>query len=146
MVAPGAAALLLALLMPGYDGLPNPLERFWRSAQLYGGIGAYPTALIFGVPAYFALRRHFAPKPLTCAATGAIVAALPWLVLGLISSPDYASSGGHVTHRNGAMTLRGWFELLKFVGLIGAMGIIGGWVFWAIAAAGGPLEERNSDD
>jgi len=85
VVVPGAAALLMAIAMPAYEGITDPLERIWRSAVAFAVFGAYPPAFIIGLPAFFMLRRHVNATIINCAATGAVVAALPWLVLALIS-------------------------------------------------------------
>ena len=82
-MVPGAAALLMAIAMPAYEGITDPLERIWRSAVAFAVFGAYPPAFIIGLPAFFMLRRHVNATIINCAATGAVVAALPWLVLAL---------------------------------------------------------------
>jgi hypothetical protein len=62
---------------------------------------------------------------------------LPWLLIGLLSLPDYASEDGHITNQNGHLTLWGLYDLAKFAGPIGLLGSFTGVVFWAAAAAGG---------
>ena len=136
LIAPGFAALLMAMLMPAYDGIPDPLERVWRSALIFAVFGAYPTTLIFAIPAFFMLRRHFDAKLLNCSLAGAGVAALPWLILSMISQPDSASTNGRATVIDGSLTTYGWLEILTFVGQIAAFGAAGGALFWVIAAAG----------
>ena len=137
LIVPGAAALLMASLMPAYDGIRAPLERFWRSALAFAIFGAYPTTVVLGVPAYFLLRRHFNPKVINCSLTGALVAALPWLILSSLSNPDSASIDGRATVINGSKTAYGWLTELAFVGQIAAFGAIGGALFWLIAGSGG---------
>ena len=136
VLAPGAAALLMAIAMPAYDGLPDWSERVWRTAEIYGVLEAYPTAIVFGGPAYFMLRRHFAARPSVCALVGFVIAALPWalLVLGG-SSASEASVNGRATVINGHTTAYGWLQNVEFVLTIGLFGAIGGLVFWAVAAA-----------
>jgi hypothetical protein len=133
---PALAALSVALAMPLYAGLPTMTERVWRSTLVYGLVGAYPPALVLGVPAYFMLRRHFEPRLISCALAAPIVAALPWLFLTLVSAPDQASIGDHATIINGSFTAYGWLMNAQFVGGIGLAGAAGGALFWAIAAAG----------
>jgi len=127
-----------------YAGLPSLSERVFRTAVDDALFGAYPAALVLGVPALLALRGRVRASPLNCAVTGAVVASLPWLLLGLISSPDFASSDGHTTVQDGAMTWWGWVELFEFVGAIALAGAAGGIVFWAVAAAGAEQSERVS--
>ena len=136
LIVPGATALLMALLMPAYDGIADPLERFWRSALVFGVVGAYPPTIVLGVPAFFMLRRHFYPKLLNCSITGAAVAATPWLILSTLSQPDSASIGGRATVTDGSLTAYGWLTNLTAVGQIAAIGAVGGALFWVIAAAG----------
>lgn len=136
VLVPAASALLMAILMPAFDGISDPLERVWRTAVIFALFGAYPTTLILGVPAFFMLRRHFDPKLINCVLTGAVVAALPWLILTTLSQPDSASIGGRSTVIDGSLTPYGWLTNLTFVGQIGALGAVGGSLFWLIAAAG----------
>ena len=136
VVVPGAAALLMAIAMPAYEGITDPLERIWRSAVAFAVFGAYPPAFIIGLPAFFMLRRHVDATIINCAATGAVVAALPWLVLALLSRPDNASIGGRSTVINGSLTAYGWLMNFYYVGQIALLGTIAGALFWFIAAAG----------
>lgn len=136
VVVPGAAALLMAIVMPAYEGITDPLERIWRSAVAFAVFGAYPPAFMIGLPAFFMLRRHVDATIINCAATGAVVAALPWLVLALLSRPDNASIGGRSTVINGSLTAYGWLMNFYYVGQIALLGTIAGALFWFIAAAG----------
>ena len=136
VVVPGAAALLMAIAMPAYEGITDPLERIWRSAVAFAVFGAYPPAFIIGLPAFFMLRRHVNATIINCAATGAVVAALPWLVLALISRPDNASIDGRSTVIDGSLTAYGWLMNFYYVGQIALLGAIAGALFWLIAAAG----------
>lgn len=138
VVVPGAAALLMAIVMPAYEGITDPLERIWRSAVAFAVFGAYPPAFIIGLPAFFMLRRHVDATIINCAATGAVVAALPWLVLALLSRPDNASIGGRSTVINGSLTAYGWLMNFYYVGQIALLGTIAGALFWFIAAAEQP--------
>jgi hypothetical protein len=111
-------------------------ERIWRSALLYGLIGAYPPAVLFGIPAYLALRRHFEARLLNCALVGAVAAMLPWAFLMLVSTPDQASIDNRATVIDGSYTAFGWLINAQFLGEIALFGAFGGALFWAIAAAG----------
>lgn len=136
MIVPGAAALLMAILMPAYDGITDRFERIWRSALAFAIFGAYPMTVILGLPAFFILRRHFDAKLVNCSLTGAAVAARPWLVLSTLSLPDSASIGGRATVIDGSLTAYGWLTNLTFIGQIALLGAAGGALFWLIAAAG----------
>ena len=128
--------MLMAILMPAYDGIIDPLERIWRSALAFAVVGAYPATVILGIPAFFVLRRHFDPKLINCSLTGAAVAALPWFLLSTLIQPDSASIDGRATVTDGSLTIYGWISNLTFVGQIAAFGAAGGALFWLIAAAG----------
>jgi hypothetical protein len=136
IVAPGAAALVMAILQPLYAGLPDFWDRVFRTALINAVVGGYPAALILGVPAYLLLRKRLRPTILNCAAVGAVIAALPWLLLGLFFSPEYAYSNGHVTHQNSHITLWGLFDLSVLTGWIGLLGAGAGVLLWLITVAG----------
>ncbi len=136
LIVPGAAALLMAILMPAYDGITDPLEKIWRSALAFAVFGAYPMTIILGLPTFFILRRHFDAKLVNCSLAGAAVAALPWFVLSTLSLPDSASIGGRATVIDGSLTTYGWVTNLTFVGQLALHGAAGGALFWLIAAAG----------
>lgn len=136
LLVPGFAALTFAIAMPLYAGLPTVSERIWRSALIYAVVGSYPPALVLGVPAYFVLRRRFEPRLINCASAGAAVAALPWLLLTLVSVPSQSSDGGRDTVVDGYYTAYGWLLNAQFLGEIALFGALGGALFWAIAAAG----------
>ena len=127
----------MALAMPAYEGLPSWWERVWRTAWMYSLAGAYPSGLLFGVPAYFMLRRHFPAKIIGCTIVGAAVAALPWALLILFGSGlSHASIDGKATVVNGHTTPYGWLKNAEFVLTVGFFGAVGGLVFWCVAAAG----------
>jgi hypothetical protein len=136
VITPLMAALALACFQPAYDGLASLADRILRTTILYAVFGVYPTTAVLGVPAFLFLKDRVRASPLNCAATGAVIASLPWLTLGLISNTEFAFSNGHVTHQNGSMTWWGWLDLLISVGEIAAVGALAGIFFWCIAAAG----------
>lgn len=136
MIAPSVGAALMALCAPLYAGLPTTAERLAASAKIYAVVGAYPPALLLGIPAYLMLRRHFAPRPLSCAIVGGGVAAIPWLFLVFASRPTTASIGGWSTVIDGQYTAYGWLTNAALVGVIALVGAAAGLAFWAIAAAG----------
>lgn len=55
-IVPGFAAFLMATVEPAYAGLDSPFERIWRTGVIFSLFGAYPLAVIFGLPliSYFA--------------------------------------------------------------------------------------------
>ncbi len=136
VLVPGLAALIATLSVPLYAGLPSLADRIWRSTVVYGLFGAYPAAIVLGIPAYFLLRRNFDPTLASCALTGAVVAAAPWAFLSMASTPDEASIGGRATVINGSKTAFGWLTEAQFIGRIALLGALAGALFWAIAAAG----------
>ena len=122
IITPLLAAFALACIQPLYAGLTSLPDRIFRTTMIYTFFGGYPAALVIGFPAFMFLRHRVNASALNCAGAGAIVASLPWLLLGLISNPKYAYSNGHVTHQNGAKTWAGWVDLFAFVGEIAALG------------------------
>lgn len=85
--------------------------------------GAFPTMIVFGLPAFFFLRSRLVelrPTALNCAIVGAAVAAAPWclfFLLLVIFSPGPE------------------WEAVLLVGKVTLSGAIGGVVFWLVAAA-----------
>ena len=143
-IAPSFTAFAIACFWTGYDGLPDWWERIYRSTFLYLLFGL-PQALLFGVPVYFLLRNRVRPTLLNCSLTGAAIASLPWLALNLlVSGPDYAFSGGHITDQNGHKTLAGWLDLATGIGWLALAGLFSGLVFWFVAAAGTNIEKGEA--
>ena len=136
----------MAIALPAYDGLPSRFDQVWRTAQLYGAFGAYPTAIVFGLPAYFILRRHFSANFLGCVIGGFLIAALPWVLLALFGSgAEHASINNRATVINGQTTAYGWLRYAESIGTVGVFGALGGLVFWAVAAAGHKPEAVGAD-
>jgi hypothetical protein len=129
------AAIVLAYLEPDYAGLGSKGERMARTAPFYL-FGAYVQTMIFGLPAFFILRKCLQPTVWNCVMVGSVIAAAPWLALGLLSHPDYAYVGGHVTVLHGQITWQGLVDLLELTAKIAASGTFGGLVFWFVAAFG----------
>ena len=136
-IVPGAAALMMAAIEPAYAGIDSQFERVWRTTIVFALYGAYPSALIFGVPTYVFLRQKVAPSWFSSTLAGAFVAALPWLLIVLFApEADQASIGGKATVIDGSRTFHGWVSDLQLVGQIGLFGAIAGLLFWAIVAVG----------
>lgn len=136
VVAPTLVALVLAVVSSIYDGGPYLWERLWRSAILFS-VFAVAQGLVVGVPLYLLLRNRLNATPFNCALAGAVVAALPWLVINLLTpGPEYAYGGGHITDQNGHRTLAGWLDIAMSLGWLALMGLCAGLVFWLVAAAG----------
>lgn len=141
LMVPALAALSIAIAMPLYSGLPSMTERIWKSALAYGVFGAYPPTIIFGIPAYLVLRKHFKPRLINCAFVGAFVAALPWALLALASTPDQASIDDRATVIDGSKTAFGWLMDAQALAQIALFGALGGFLFWARAIAGSGAEK-----
>jgi hypothetical protein len=131
VIAPLFGATVLTILELGWS---TSSAKLIGSVQLLS-IGAFPAAALFGLPAYFVLRRIVAPSLLNCAVVGAVVAVLPGLLLGLLPMSEHFqfSIGGRATVVNGHQTAWGW-ELWRASLLKTAVaGLAGGAVFWAFA-------------
>jgi hypothetical protein len=138
-VAPLAAALVFACFEPAYEGLSDYGDRIFQTFISTSLLGALPTALVIGVPVFLVLRTRIAPSAINCIVAGSIVAAFPWLILTVLpqTGVDYAFDNGHTTIVNGQKTVWGWIQVAQFVIEVGAFGLIGGFVFWVVAIAGG---------
>lgn len=142
-LAPGLAALVAASFEPLYQGLPY-VERVLRTGLVFAIFG-YAVSLIIGVPTYLALSRRVRASWLNCSLAGAVIAALPWLLLFMVvPSADHANFDGKATVVNGSRTLYGFLKELEIVGLIGLFGFVGGFIFWLVATAG--FSNRHSSD
>jgi hypothetical protein len=135
IVAPLIAAATMACFEPLYDGLPSEAERIFKTWMIFCLFGAYPATILAGVPTFLFLRSRVRPTALNCTLAGGFVAAAPSLVLSILSGPDAAIDDGHVTVRHGHLTLWGWLLEAQVIGEIAAFGLLGGLVFWFIAAA-----------
>ncbi|RFB81072.1 hypothetical protein DYH55_06335 [Methylovirgula sp. 4M-Z18] len=128
-----------------YFGLPMG-ERVIRTNLLYAAIGGYPPAIILGVPIFLCLMGRVRASALNCAAAGAVVAGIPWLILilGLGANTIESSTGDYVTVEHGVRTFWGWIELFEVSGAIASAGALAGVVFWIIAAAGGRTDAQGA--
>lgn len=136
LIAPGASALLMAIVSPLFEGLEDRWERIWRSAEVIALFGAYPLTAILGVPAFFLLRRTFAPTLLTCTLAGACIAVLPLIIVSLVAVPESATVDGRATVVDGSRTLFGWIFVLTVISQIALYGAFGGAMFWLVGFAG----------
>lgn len=122
VLAPLVPAMLFGLLDPGLIGLAAML--------------AYPSAILFGLPAYIVLRRLLRPRLLAIAVVGGLVAIAPFVVLTIFPSAIEASSNDCVSVKAGHTTLCGTVESVKMMLLIFPLGALGGLVFWLCAVCG----------
>ena len=135
-----AAAFVVAPILPAavvaaYISQESYHGYFLNSLVLVLLFGAYPGAIFLGGPAYLVLRQRIRPSALACALAGGMVAAIPWLAIGVFGGPDQASVDDKLTVSNGVLTVFGWLELLRFVSVTFVLGAVGGFVFWAIAGS-----------
>jgi hypothetical protein len=130
LIAPGASAVLMAIVSPLFEGLDGRFERVWRSAEVIALFGAYPLTAILGVPAFFLLRRTFAPTLLRCMLAGACIVGLPVIIVSLLAVPESASVDGRATVVEGSQTLLGLIVTLTVSGQMALYGAFGGAVFW----------------
>jgi hypothetical protein len=137
LLAPFVAALLLACWAPFYEGEPMP-QRIVQTAQIYCIYGAYPLAVIFGIPTYkFCRSLNMRPSWLNCAIGGAGIAGIPSFLMELLmtmsfSPGEIARENGHDLIVNGHATLWAWRDALISVSQISTVAFIGGLVFWIV--------------
>ena len=143
IIAPAVPAAILAF-WTFFDGVDN--GSYLRTVAMFALYGGYPAAVIFGVPALLVLRRCLSPRFVYALAVGGLVACAPWFLMFLLGdAADYASIDGRPTVLEGERTLFGWFEALKFLGLVFALGAAGGTVFWLVAVGGHAGRSRKAN-
>lgn len=134
--APLIAAFAFCVVFPAYAGLSDYWTRVFRTLPLVAVFGAYLPTLLFGIPAYLIAVRHLRPSALSCVVVGAVVASIPWTLLGLTARPDAAYTNGRATVVDGTMTAYGWLEFGQTILTISLFGALGGLAFWVLAIAG----------
>jgi hypothetical protein len=94
--------------------------------------GAYPAAIVLGIPAYFLLRHWVGPRLVTIMLVGGVIAALPWLMLFLLPQSGSVRSeiNDCVTRIDGYVTWCGMVDAFKLAAEIFSYGALGGLVFW----------------
>lgn len=141
ITGPGIAALIFAAVFPAYDGLTSFHDRVWRTFYLVLWV-VYPLTLIFGLPLYRFLRGRVRPSILNCGLAGAAVSGLPWFLMGMVATPDWASAGNVVTIEHHMRTFAGWLEFLQIIGVAVVLGFIAGVVFWLCVAMGSSTQQK----
>ncbi len=148
-IAPAVAAFALACYESLYAGIHDNFTQTYNTF-VFLVIGGYLPTFLFGLPAYAVLKNWVRPTPLNCVIAGAIVASMPWLLVGLqmlIPPPGSSAMGGqHVTEPNCHVTLWGLFEFVKMVGPTAILGGFAGGVFWMVAVAGVKRPAMTSTD
>lgn len=147
VIAPPIAALAMSVHERYAHGLEYLLQYIWRDVLVISLLGAYPAAILFGVPTYLGLRHVLTPRLKYFLISGAAVAALPWLLLVLLGpNPENASQGGIATVIDKTRTWYGWLKSAEFLVSTAVMGAFGGFVFWLVAVAGwgSPDRQQNS--
>jgi hypothetical protein len=136
-MAPSVAALLLAYWAPFWEGDATSALTL-KNTELYCVFGAYPLALILGIPTYCICRfTNVRTTWLNCAIAGTGIAGIPSFLIELLmttswSPGDIARENGHDLIVNGHATLWAWRYGLISVSQISACGFIGGLVFWLV--------------
>ena len=130
LIAPIIPAALYAALLAGPWG-----PTYLGALKMVAVFGAYPAAILFGVPAYLVLKRRVKPSFLSLCLVGGAVAATPWLLLAVLSNHDYATINNRVTVQNGHRTWFGWIETFKLVGQCFVLGTVGGAGVWMVAVS-----------
>lgn len=127
-LVPSAAAATVTLV----DGLENGGYLQWLVLIVL--VGGYPSALILGLPGFLILRSRLGLRFIHVTIAGGIIAAVPWLLLGLFGpNPEMATSGEHVSVVGGAKTIFGWLEWMRLVSVTFLLGLVGGAAFWFVA-------------
>jgi hypothetical protein len=89
-------------------------------------------ALLLGLPVIILLRNRL-HSLLLCVVVGAVIAALPLLLLSLLAPlPDSASVNGISTVISGRRTAEWYVQLAQAVAICSAFGAFGGGAFWRL--------------
>lgn len=88
--------------------------------MLYGGLYAVSSAVLLGLPAIWMLKGRGSPAPTVPIISGAVVASAPWAVYALLNQSN-----------------------AKFLMVTGALGAVGGLIFWAVALRSKPPVARR---
>ena len=108
-------------------------------------LAAFHVAIV-AVPAYFLLRRQFAPSAPAILTGAFLTGFLPLFLFLAISSAGSGNPGtnawsdGVQTVSDGVLTLAGWLQLVTFSAYFGACGLAGGLAFWLITRTERPAE------
>lgn len=100
----------------------------------------YPGVLLIGAPAYLILSRWMRPNLTASMLVGGVLALLPLPFIPLPQAPSRGTAvmSGVPLQVNGSITLAGIFEhfilFYSHFALVGALGALGGFVFWLLAS------------
>lgn len=142
-----ATALVASVGSYGNDAVPDSFA--WNLFAFIIGLlfVTLPLTVVVGVPLFLVLRRHVRPSFWACSLAGAAVLCLPVLLillsLATTTFPPYATSG-YFTFLYGERTGWWWFESAVLFGAAAALGLVAGFVFWLIAAAGLKPEQQGA--
>ncbi len=138
LIAPLIPAILSAAYTSGYD-----VGEFFVSLYLICLVGAYPPAILIGLPIYFLLRKNVRPTLISVVMIGASIAVLPWLILEFFGPrSDRFEFNGVILIENGKHTVAGWNSVLRAWTKSVMLGAIGGAVFYCMIA---PSHRRKMD-
>jgi hypothetical protein len=145
VAAPALAAAAYSCALPACDGISNLYQRVFMTFVMCCLFGAYPTAIVFGIPTFFLLRKRLRPTLISCALAGACVAAMPWVLLTILPSPaSFIQEGRHIEIVEDHKTVWWWINLAIADAQVAAVGLLGGLAFWFALTAGRPRQQVRS--
>lgn len=115
LIAPILPALLFAEWeWRGSQSTATLFDRF----MLVSILGAYPAAILCGIPALVILRKRVKPTLLAIALAGGLVASLPWWIFAILSGSDMIDA------------------ILETALPAFVLGLLGGVIFFIVGVAG----------
>jgi hypothetical protein len=96
-------------------------QTFRELFSLFAIVGAYPATILFGLPAYFILKRRVRPSLIATGLVGGVIAMAPWSIITLLAALRSPFSS--------ILLLQ-----LVFIAKCFCVGFAGGAVFYFIAA------------
>ena len=135
----GAALVVASLASVAAAWLGILTEAPWETAFgllflvfLFGTPIALLHALLFGLPAYLALRERWPLRRGIAALAGLVIGALPTALLSLDPGYEFYQQGQQVLVLDGYYTPAGWLSLLYGAAMSGLYGVVGGLAFWLV--------------
>jgi len=135
----GAALIVASLASVAAAWLGIATEAPWETAFgllflvfLFGTPIALLHALLFGLPAYLALRGRWPLRRWIAALAGFVIGALPTALLSLDPGYEFYRQGQQVLVYNGYYTTAGWLSVLSGAVISGLYGVVGGLAFWLV--------------
>lgn len=105
--------------------------------------GSIPTAVIFGVPAFFLSKIFLHPTVVNSCTVGAAVASFPWILFAIFAKPDGSSIGDNILIQDSKINSLGIILYAQGILQVALLGVLGGLVFWFVGLNGNIRESSD---